>query len=561
MKIRTKGVIAIILITIIFFVALFTVAVFVIQPSFNDLEKQQADQGLVQTKNAINYDLSQIEGNLVSYSVWDDSYNFVQNHNQNYIDLNFPDSTFESYGLNLAAIVDNNKNLIYCQSFDLNNSVKVQTSNESKQLLISNNALWTFSSLNSTISGILLVDNIPILVVTAPILTSLDQGPKMGEMLFGRYLDSTEITQLEGMTSLNFTINTISDLKLDDNQIAGTLLSNQQASITKEENANTMTEYLLVNDVNSNPTFVLQVSQERTVYHQGVWVEDIFLVAAISLTIAFGVATTILLEIGVFKPMTKLASQIETMPLNPINSESKSKFETDEIKILANSAKNNLNKKFEAMNEVSRMVGHDLRNPLAGIKNATYILKKNYASRLEEKGNAQLKTIEDCVEYSDKIVRDLLDYSSEIKVDKIKTDPKTLVDSSLSSLVLPSNIQVLNEVSDRFSLLVDTGQIQRVFSNLAKNAFDAMPNGGKLQITSEKINEHVAVEFSDSGMGMSEITLKKIWTPFFTTKAKGMGVGLSICKKIIEAHDGRIEVKSTLNEGTAFTIFLPIFKN
>ena len=383
----------------------------------------------------------------------------------------------------------------------------------------------------------------------------------MGEMLFGRYLDSTEITQLEGMTSLNFTINTISDLKLDDNQIAGTLLSNQQASITKEENANTMTEYLLVNDVNSNPTFVLQVSQERTVYHQGVWVEDIFLVAAISLTIAFGVATTILLEIGVFKPMTKLASQIETMPLNPINSESKSKFETDEIKILANSAKNNLNKKFEAMNEVSRMVGHDLRNPLAGIKNATYILKKNYASRLEEKGNAQLKTIEDCVEYSDKIVRDLLDYSSEIKVDKIKTDPKTLVDSSLSSLVLPSNIQVLNEVSDRFSLLVDTGQIQRVFSNLAKNAFDAMPNGGKLQITSEKINEHVAVEFSDSGMGMSEITLKKIWTPFFTTKAKGMGVGLSICKKIIEAHDGRIEVKSTLNEGTAFTIFLPIFKN
>ena len=162
MKIRTKGVIAIILITIIFFVALFTVAVFVIQPSFNDLEKQQADQGLVQTKNAINYDLSQIEGNLVSYSVWDDSYNFVQNHNQNYIDLNFPDSTFESYGLNLAAIVDNNKNLIYCQSFDLNNSVKVQTSNESKQLLISNNALWTFSSLNSTISGILLVDNIPM---------------------------------------------------------------------------------------------------------------------------------------------------------------------------------------------------------------------------------------------------------------------------------------------------------------------------------------------------------------------------------------------------------------
>ncbi len=561
MKIRTQGIIAIILITVIFFVALFTVAVFVIQPSFDDLEKEQANQGLVQTKNAINYDISQIGGNLVGYSAWDDTYNFVQNNNRAYVDLNFIDSTFESLGLNLVAIVNNSNSLVYCQSFDRINSVKVQTSNETEQILTSDNKLWAFSSFNSTISGLMLVDNEPMIVVTAPILTSLYQGPSMGRMLFGRYLDAAEISQLEGITSLNFSVNIISNLKANNSQIADSLLANQQASITKEENANFITDYLVINDVNSNPSFVLQVSQERTVYHQGVWVEDIFLVAAISLTIALGIAISVLLEIGVVKPMTKLASQIEKMPLNPKNSESKSKFETDEMKILSNSAKNNLNKKFEAMTEVSRMVGHDLRNPLAGIKNATYILKKNYGSRLEEKGNAQLKTIDDCVEYSDKIVRDLLDYSCEIKIDKIKTDAKTLVDASLSALVLPSNIRVQNEVAAGFSLMVDTGQIQRVFSNIVKNAFDAMPNGGKLQITSEKANGLVAIDFSDSGMGMSEETLKKVWTPFFTTKAKGMGVGLSICKKIIEAHGGRIEVKSTFGKGTSFTIFLPIGKN
>ncbi len=561
MKIRTQGAIAIILITIIFFVALFTVAVFVIQPSFNGLEKQQANQGLVQTKNAINYDLSQLKGNLVSYSDWDDTYNFAQNYNQAYIDVNFVDSTFETLGLNLVAIVNNNCSLVYCQSFDRNSSVKVQASNETKQILTSDNTLWIFPSLDSAVSGIMLVDYKPMLVVTEPILTSLYQGPITGGIIFGRYLDAAEISQLEGITSLNFSINAVSDLKLNDNQIADSLLSNQQASITKEKNPNIMTEYLLINDVNSNPTFVLQVSQERTVYHQGVWVEDIFLVAAISLTIALGIAISILLEIGVVKPMTKLASQIEMMPLNPKDSESKSKFETDEMKILSNSTKNNLNKKFEAMTEVSRMVGHDLRNPLAGIKNATYILKKNYGSKLEAKGNAQLRTIEDCVEYSDKIVRDLLDYSCEIKIDKIKTDSKTLVDASLSALVLPSNIQVLNEVTDGISLLVDTGQIQRVFSNIVKNALDAMPNGGKMHITSENVSGLVAIDFSDSGVGMSEETLKKVWTPFFTTKAKGMGIGLSICKEIIEAHGGRIEVKSALSKGTAFTIFLPIYKN
>ena len=170
------------------------------------------------------------------------------------------------------------------------------------------------------------------------------------------------------------------------------------------------------------------------------------------------------------------------------------------------------------------MVGHDLRNPLTGIKNAAYILKKNYSSQLEEKGNAQLKTINDCVEYSDKIVRDLLEYSSATRLDLINTNLKRLIDDSLSTFAVPSNVQLTNEVKDKENaLLVDNGQIQRVFSNLIKNAFEAMPNGGKLQISSSrKMSGKVAIAFSDSGVGMSEDALKKLWTPFFTTKAKGL---------------------------------------
>jgi signal transduction histidine kinase len=231
---------------------------------------------------------------------------------------------------------------------------------------------------------------------------------------------------------------------------------------------------------------------------------------------------------------------------------------SEELGILTNAIRDAVKKKLEGMNEVSRMVAHDLRNPLAGINGASYMLKKNYGEKMDEKGNRLLEVIGDCVEYSDKIVRDLLEYSCEIKLNKTKANPEGLVTDSLSTLVVPGNVLVINEVSDEFSLWVDNGKLQRVFSNLIKNALDSMADGGILKITSRKVNGEVEIGFSDTGTGMSDDTLKRLWTPFFTTKAKGMGVGLSICKRIIDAHGGRIEAKSTIGKGTVFTVFLPI---
>ena len=86
--------------------------------------------------------------------------------------------------------------------------------------------------------------------------------------------------------------------------------------------------------------------------------------------------------------------------------------------------------------------------------------------------------------------------------------------------------------------------MQRVFVNLIRNAFDAMPNGGTLTIKSERVADNVVFSFADTGIGMSEGTLQKLWTPLFTTKPGGMGLGLPICKRFVEAHGGTIAVNS-----------------
>jgi signal transduction histidine kinase len=97
----------------------------------------------------------------------------------------------------------------------------------------------------------------------------------------------------------------------------------------------------------------------------------------------------------------------------------------------------------------------------------------------------------------------------------------------------------------------------RVFVNLVTNAFDAMPNGGTLTIQSQNLGDKVSLSFEDTGSGMTTETLSKLWIPLFTTKAKGMGFGMAICKRIVEAHGGRIWAKSAVGEGTTINIELP----
>jgi two-component system sensor histidine kinase HydH len=85
-----------------------------------------------------------------------------------------------------------------------------------------------------------------------------------------------------------------------------------------------------------------------------------------------------------------------------------------------------------------------------------------------------------------------------------------------------------------------------------------MPDGGTLIVSSKQIGVNVEISFADTGVGMSEDVLDRIWTPFFTTKAKGMGLGLSICRRIVEAHSGKVSVRSVEGKGTTFAVLLPV---
>jgi signal transduction histidine kinase len=211
-----------------------------------------------------------------------------------------------------------------------------------------------------------------------------------------------------------------------------------------------------------------------------------------------------------------------------------------------------------AIGELAGMVGHDLRNPMQGIAGAAYYLKAKKSAILDDKGREMVETIETCIQRSNKIINDLLEYSREINLDIEETNAQALVDNALCQIQVPASIKVVNQASDEPNLQVDKEKIERVFMNIVKNAVDAMPNGGNLTVESENTKDKIAVKFNDTGTGMKEEVMRKIWTPLFTTKAKGMGFGLAICKRIIEAHGGEIRAESASGQGSVFTVTLPL---
>jgi len=211
-----------------------------------------------------------------------------------------------------------------------------------------------------------------------------------------------------------------------------------------------------------------------------------------------------------------------------------------------------------AIGQLAAMVGHDLRNPLMGIDGATYYLKSKLGSKMDEKIREMFVLIEKDIEYSNNIITDLLEYSIEIRLEKAETSLNSIMKEALSLVKVPEKIQVSDLTQSEPKIEVDVERMKRVFVNIIKNAIDAMPEGGRLTITTKESDDSLEIAFTDTGVGMSKETLDKLWTPLFTTKAKGMGLGLSICKRFVEAHEGNITVESKVGKGTTFRVTIPI---
>jgi signal transduction histidine kinase len=231
--------------------------------------------------------------------------------------------------------------------------------------------------------------------------------------------------------------------------------------------------------------------------------------------------------------------------------------------------------KLASLGQLAASVAHEVNNPLAGILvYITLLLKKYEQENLQtETTEKQLLKMKKELERTSRIIKNLLDFSRLSEPNIRPVEFNAVVEAALQLVehqISLENIKLEKKLNPQLPpVLADFDKMQQVLINIILNATQAMPDGGTLTIATsvakgieigDSIKDAVRIDITDTGVGIAKENLDKLFTPFFTTKAKGKGVGLGlpVVHGIIEQHEGKIEVKSEIGTGTTFTIYLEV---
>ncbi|MBR0601484.1 PAS domain S-box protein [Bacillus safensis] len=214
--------------------------------------------------------------------------------------------------------------------------------------------------------------------------------------------------------------------------------------------------------------------------------------------------------------------------------------------------------KLAVAGQIAAGIAHEVRNPLTSVNGFLQLMKTQYPERTD-----YFDIIFSEIKRIDFVLSELLVLAKPQSVHFQEVQLHGLLEQVITLLktnAVLSNIDLKQpfKKQDAGAILADANQMKQLFINLIKNAIEAMPEGGSIYISTEKVMNEWKITIQDEGKGMSEDDIQKIYDPFFSTKTEGTGLGLTICATILKDHHGRMDVVSELGKGTTFHIYLPV---
>ena len=210
-------------------------------------------------------------------------------------------------------------------------------------------------------------------------------------------------------------------------------------------------------------------------------------------------------------------------------------------------------KEFNVVSSIGATVAHDLRNPLSKINQSI-----EFARKSPDKAERMLEIAQESAMHALNMVEEFRQATRRIEVKKLDVNLRTLVVESLGSVKIPEKVDLQVDISSEVGLVcVDPELLQRALVNLTLNAVEAMPDGGKLMVYANRSSDVITIEVADTGVGMSPEVVERLWEPLFTTKARGLGLGLYFVRNALDAHGGSIELTTEPGKGTNFKVKIP----
>lgn len=212
--------------------------------------------------------------------------------------------------------------------------------------------------------------------------------------------------------------------------------------------------------------------------------------------------------------------------------------------------------KLAVLGTLAGALGHELRNPLSAMATSVYVLKKVAPANGEVAQH--LAILAHQIASANRIITNLLDFARTREPMCEEVDLRDVVQEAIESSVIPSTVALTVGLGEEpVRAMADATQIGQVLLNLIANAVQAMPGGGHLEVAVRRKGERIEITVADTGCGMTEEQRARLFQPLFTTKPKGIGLGLAVSKKLIEAHGGEMTCESAVGKGTRFSIWLP----
>jgi two-component system, NtrC family, sensor kinase len=606
LSIGTRILYIIIFVSVLYAGLSFGIQLVVVFPSFVELEKSEAREDVERITGALQREIHHLDSLAYDWAAWDDTYEFMQTEDENYLESNLAFGTFIDSDVNLIYLVDLDGAVIWGEIYNLESEERLRLEEFPADRLPSTHDLLRHDDPESSISGVFVTSSGPMLLASRPIVTSEGVGPIRGTLLMARLLTDEHVTVLSEQTRVDMEVWSLaSDSVPESARTASTKISSESPYLIDYVGAERLLAFTICNDIAGNPALLFQADIERKIARKG---RESLLFASLSLLVAGAfivLAFLLLLRNSVLRPVSLLTQHVVSLGQDSYQTTVSVSKHDDEIGLLAREFDRmveNLTQTRERLVDQSFSFGkaemaagvlHNVRNALHPILGRLVMIRtdlrnlpakkiKSAVTNLEvedldpdrrkdltryialgltdvmatiEDANEKLGSLFRSVEHAeaflagqDKAALAVAPVES-FKLENLVRDAVSLVDDELLSGVkvrLAPELSELGWIDGRRTILL------QVLANIIQNGAESIrqsAKNGELNVyaleEAEGSSTPIHIRVCDTGVGMSSEDLEKAFARGFSTKKRDhSGIGLHWCANAINAMGGRIFAES-----------------